>query len=222
LRDKPIANLNLARQIRAARRRIYIAEDDGEAGCIPSDGLRVYQWGGKTESCVTAIKDYGGIAVIIYLTVTFELPNFAISAFGLELPWENNSFWWLPDPRESFSSTECYSFGGREFPEFERDRVLNHHADVRQTYSKRRSLKGALLGFGLDPIPREVGHGVMIPAFVHVYDQLRRVCRCPVQLWADRSLLMRSRVPQKRSGLFEQRDAGFEDAPVEEEEEANK
>jgi hypothetical protein len=222
LRDKTIANLNLARQIRAAGRPIHIAEDDGEARCIPSDGLLVYQWGGKTESSITAIASYGGIAVIIYLIVTIKLPNFAISAFGLELPWENNSFWWLADPQETFSSTQCYSFGRREFPEFERDGVLNHCADVRRTYSKGQSLKGALLGFGLDPIPREFSHGMMIPAFVLVYDQLGRVWRCPVELWADRSLLTRSRVPQKRSGLFDQRDPGFEDVPVEEEEKAKK
>jgi hypothetical protein len=205
LKDKTVANLSLARRIRAAGRPIYIAEDDGEARCIPSDALRVYQYGGVTESSVSALSSSGGIAVILYLGISINLPHFAIAAFGLELPWENNSFWWLADPFESYSNSQCYSFGRRDFPDFERGQVLNHYAGGRQIYT--RSLKGALLGFGLDSVPKEFSHGMMIPAFVVIYDQFWRECRSPVKLWLDRSRT-RSRVLPKRAGLFACRDKG--------------
>jgi hypothetical protein len=198
LENKGRDHLAIARRIRAAGRPIHIAEDDGEARCIPSDGLCVYQAGGVTESRAT---DWcGGTAFAIYLVITINLPNFAISAFGLELPWKNDSFYWLEDPLEIDGSSRRYRFGGRDSPEFERHEVLNHCADVRQTYSAGQSLKGFLLGYGFDSIPEQFRHGMMIPAFVVVYDQFGFKGRFPVELYTDRSLV-RPRVPRKRNLL---------------------
>jgi hypothetical protein len=202
LKNKTVDHLALARRIRAAGRPVYIAEDDGEARCIPSDALLIYQTGGVYES--SAMDWCGGTAFMIHLVITIKLPNFAISAFGLEPPWKNNSFHWLQDPLETDGSSRCYRFGGRDSPEFERRQVLNHYADVRRTYSSGRSLKGFLLGYGFDSIPAQFRHGMMIPAFVVVYDQSWREYRSPVELWADRSRA-RSRVSRKRR-LFDRRD----------------
>jgi hypothetical protein len=202
LKDKTIDHLALARRIRAAGCPIHIEEDDGDARSIPSDGLRVYQTGGLIES--TAIDCSGGTAFIIHLVITINLPNFAISAFGLEPPWRKEFFSWLEDPLEIDGTSRCYRFGVRGLPEFERRHVINHCADVRRTYSSGQSLKGFLLGFGYDPIPAEFRHGTMIPAFVVAYDQNWREYRSPVELWADRSRV-RSRVSRK-GGLLDRRD----------------
>jgi hypothetical protein len=183
LKRQAIDNLDLARRIRAAGRPIYIPEDDGERPCIPSDGLRVRQWAGVTESRAIAC---GGTAFIIYLTITSNLPQFAISDFGLRLPWKQSSFFWLEDPDEIDGPSRLYHFAFKNSPEFERSRVLNHCADVRRTYSSGHSLKGCLLGFGFDSIPEDYGHGMMIPAFVVVYDQFGRQYQCPVELRTDR------------------------------------
>jgi hypothetical protein len=205
LKIKTIDHLALARRIRAAGRPIHIEEDDGEARCIPSDGLLIYQTGGVNESC--AIDYSGGTAFIIYLVITINLPNFGISAFGLELPWKNESFRWLEDPLEIGGSSNCYCFGDKNIPDFERSRVLNHYADVRRVYSPGKSLKGCLLGCGFDPIPEHFRHGMMISASVVVYDQFWRECRSQVELWADRSLA-RSRVSRnsRKGGLLDRRD----------------
>jgi hypothetical protein len=202
LKNKTTDSLALARRIRAAGRPIYIAEDDGEARCIPSDGLLIYQTGGVNES--RAIDYSGGTAFIIYLVISINLPNFAISAFGLDLPWKNDFVSWLEDPLQIDGSSRCYRFGGKDIPEFERHHVINNYADVTRILSLGKSLKGFLLGWSLDPIPEQFRHGMMIPAFVVVYDQLFREFRAPVELWADRSRA-RSRVSRK-GGLLDRRD----------------
>lgn len=198
LKNKAIDRLALARRIRAAGRPIYIAEDDGEAQCIPSDGLLMYQTGGVIESC--AIDYAGGTAFLIQLIITIKLPNFAISAFGLELPWKDESFHWLEDPLEIDGSSRCYRFGDRDLPEFERNQVINHYADVRRVYSSGHSLKGFLLGCGLERMPEQFRRGTMIPAFVIVYDQFGHDYRSSVELYSDRSLA-RPRVSRKRNLL---------------------
>lgn len=192
-------NLALARRIRAAGVAIYIGEDDGETPHDPPSGLRIRLFGGAFES--RAIDFYGGAAYIIYASITVNLPHFAIAGFGLELPWKG-TVRWLEDPVEIDGSSRMYRFGGKYVPEFERDEVLNHFADVRRTLSQGRSLGGALLAIGGEPIAEQFPHGAMIPAFLIVYDQFGRDYRSPIQLWADRSekLLGRSRsgVPRKR------------------------
>jgi hypothetical protein len=192
-------NLALARRIRAAGVAIYIGEDDGETPHDPPSGLRIRLFGGVVES--RAIDFHGGAAYIIYCRITVNLPRFAIAGFGLELPWKG-TVRWLDEPFEIDGSSKMYRFGGRYDPAFEKDEVLNHLADVRRTLSQGKSLQGALLAIGEEPIAEQFQHGAMIPAFLIVYDQFGRDYRSPIQLWADRSekLLGRSRsgVPRKR------------------------
>jgi hypothetical protein len=198
LKNRTVDHLALARRIRAAGCPIHIKEDDGQARRIPSDGLRIYQPHGVNES--TAIDCSGGTAYIIQLVITINLPNFAISTFGLEPPWKNEQFHWLEDPLQIDGPSLCYRFGSKDLPEYERSRVLNHCADVRQVYSPGKSLKGFLLGHGFDPIPEEFRHGVVIPVCVIVYDQGGREGRFPVELRVDRSRA-RLRIPRKSSLL---------------------
>ena len=198
---KKMVDLDLARRIRAAKRPIYIAEDDAPPPDLPSDGLLVRQWAGVNESRVI---DCVGTAFVIYLTITVNLPTFAISSFGLELPWEQTSFYWLEDPLVTDGKCNFYHFGDTRLPQVGRNGALNHCADVRQTYSPGHSLKGCLLGYGFDSIPDEYRHGAMIPAFVIVYDQFGRQYRRSVELRVDRLAAPR-RVLKKRN-LWEHRD----------------
>ena len=179
-----LGNLALARRIRAAGIPIYIGEDDGDVGQDPPKGLLVYQEGGVMES--RAFDFCGAAAYIIRAVITINLPKFAISGFGLELPWKGYVRW-LEDPIEIGGRPSVYRFGGNEFPEFERSEVLNHCADVRRLRSRGASLKGYLLGIGNEPIPERYPHGVIIPAFLIIYDQFSRPHRSSVSLWTDRT-----------------------------------
>lgn len=185
MKSKPQqGDLTLARRIRAAGIPIYIGEDDGEVPRDPPRGLLAYQEGGVTES--RAFGFYGTAAYIIRAVITVNLPKFAISGFGLELPWMSYVRW-LEDPIETGGRSTVYRFGGKEFPEFERTEVLNHYADVRRMWSRGESLKGHLLGIGNEPVPEQYRHGAIIPAFLIIYDQFSRPYRSPISLWTDRT-----------------------------------
>jgi hypothetical protein len=198
MKSKDYDSVAVARRIRAAGRPIYIAEDDGAAPVIPCDGLRVRQWGSVVES--RAIDCTNCSAFIINLVVTANQPKFAISAFSLEVPWKNDHFHWLEDPLQLDGPSRNYRFHLRDVPEFEREHVLNHYADVARVLPCGHSVKGFLLAVGSDPIPERFGHGTMIPAFVIIYDQFGRDHRSPVELQVVRSRTQ-SRVLRKRNLL---------------------
>jgi len=153
---------------------------------------------GETESHV--FDFYGGTGFIINIIITFNIKNFVISAFGLELAW-TNEVCWLADPRESGS--DAYRFSPTL--EFDRHLVLNHQADVRRLHAQKSSILGFLLGTANASIPDEVRHGMFVPAFLDVFDELGSRHRTPISLWADRSdqHLLRVRSKSKRKGLFE-------------------
>jgi hypothetical protein len=185
MKDKTYDSLAVALRIRAAGRPIFIAEVDGEARSIPCDGLRVRQTGGVMDS--QAIDCSGGTAFILNLSITINLPKFAISAFGLEPPWKNDSFYWLEDPLQIDGTSRCYRFGSRDLPEFDRGQVINHRANATRILSSGESLNGFLLGYGFDSIPEQFRHGMMIPAFVIVYNQFGHEHRSLVELQAVRN-----------------------------------
>jgi hypothetical protein len=202
MKDKTYDGLALARKIRAAGRPIYIAQDDGAPPSIPSEGLLVRQWGGLVES--RAIDCSNWTAFIINLAITANQPTFAISAFSLDTPWENDYFRCLEDPAQLVGPSRNYRFGARGVPQFERDHVINHCADVTRVLPVGHSLKGSLLVVGSDPIPSRFGHGSMLPAFVIVYDQFGHDHRSPVELQVVRNQTQ-PRVLRKRN-LLEHRD----------------
>jgi len=180
MKEKNHDGLAIARRIRAAGRPIYIAEDDRDSTYLPCDGLLVRQTGGVMES--RAIDSGAGTTFVIYLIITSKLPGLAIAHFGLELPWQQEYFSWIEDPLEIDGTSRCYRIPGPEGLEFDRDQVLNHHADVTRILSPGHSLKGALFGYGFESIPADLHNGVMFPAFVVVYDQFAREYRAGIQL----------------------------------------
>lgn len=207
-RKTSVGNLELARRLRAAGIRIDIAEDGPSAPSIPLEGVLVYQTGGVTESMAFDLA--GGTGFIVSLVITVNLSAFAISAFELELPWED-SVRLLEEPLEVHGATRGYGFGGRSSLEFDRDEVLNHYADVRRIVPRGTSMKGLLLGVGSRSIPDQFQHGATIPALVYIYDQYMRKNQAPISFWADRSE-KRSRAARpisKRARLFDRPDPGF-------------
>jgi hypothetical protein len=185
MKAKTYDSLAVARRIRAAGRPIFIAEDDGEPRSIPCDGLRVRQTGGQMESCV--IECAGGTAYIANVVITSRLPTFAISDFDIQTPWPTEYFRWLEDPLLIDGHSRRYRFGVPEVQDFERDQVINHYADVRHILRFGHSLSGYLLGIGHETIPERFQHGMMVPAFVIIYDQLGHEHRSPVELQAIRN-----------------------------------
>jgi hypothetical protein len=207
-------SLDLARRIRAAGIRIPIKEDDRKATDIPSDGVLIRLVGGEAENM--ALDFHGGTAFIIWACITINLSRFAISAFGLELPWKC-AVRWLENPLKIDGTSEAYRFDGRYLPDFERTQVLNHRADVCRTLSRGSSVEGCLLGVADECIPDAFPHGMIIPGFLIVFDQFSREYRSPISLCADRSqkLLPDIRHQVARKRLFDCPDPGYCHASLE-------
>lgn len=200
-------HLALARRIRAAGCPIFIAEDDGETRCIPSDELRVYQTGSIIESTAFVLGRMTGFK--IHLVIASSKSTFAVSRVELELPWKEDHLLWLEDPDEIGGSSRCYRFYGNDnILEFERSEVINHRLRVTRQFSSGESVSGYLLGLGWEAIPEAFSHGKMIPAFVILRDQFGRAFRTGVELWADRTEQGRRRrdLVRRKEALFEKRD----------------
>ena len=170
-----------------------------------SSGLHVYQTGMRSET--RAFNFYGNAAYVLNLIITINLPHFAISSFGLELPWKSY-VWWLDEPDDADGRVTMYRFDPSYLLEFEKSQVLNHFADVRRTWSRGKSLAGYVLGIGDRPIPDQFQQDATIPAFLIIYDQLWQDYRSPVSLRTDRHLQ-----PTRRSGLEIRRKGNLLDKP---------
>ncbi len=190
---------DLMRRIQGAG--VPIQAESDRIHTITTPGVFVRLHGGVTES--TIFDWYGGTGFIINVTLTFNMQNFVILAFGLELAW-TNEVCWLPDPHESGSGTYLFS----RTLQFDRDLVLNHYADVRRIHPRKSSITGCLLGTANASIPDEVHHGMSVPAFLDVFDEMGVRTRKPISLWADRSRqhLLRTAPKLRRKALFEVRD----------------
>jgi len=193
-------SLSIARRIRDAGRSIYIAEDDGEPRYLPADSLVVRQTGSVMER--RAIES-GGTSIIIALAITCNLSKLAISRFHVELPWNPDCFYCLEDPLQIYGSSRPYRVPSDAGLDFERHRVINHHADITQILSPGHSLEGFLLGYAFGSVPEEFRTGMMLPAFVIIYNQFGAMHRTGVQL----HLVRRPKRPSRRKrSLLDRRD----------------
>jgi hypothetical protein len=199
--------LTYARRMRAAGVLLHIEEDDEMGPKETPTGLHIRQVGGLIESSAFDIRP-SGTGYRISLRITSNLPGaFAISHFGLELPWKDSNFNWLEDPIEFAADQSLYRFPGKYPLEHPREMVINHCASVTRMWSRGQSISGYLLAFG-GPMPDTVTHGEMVPAIVNVVDQFNRKYSSPIYLWADRAVKFQrgsqKKAPRKR--LFECRD----------------
>jgi hypothetical protein len=194
---------DLARRIRAAGVPISAGNDGLGMATSLNEGLLVYVDGGETET--VAFDWCGGIGCIINVVITINVSRFAISAFGLELPW-TDEVRWLENPRGKDARSSPYRFG--RTLEFDWNRVLNHRADVQRIHSRGTSVVGCLLGTASASIPDDFRHGVLIPSFLDVFDQWGRCYRTPISLWSDRSGHFQPPRPKsKRKSLLDSPDS---------------
>jgi hypothetical protein len=200
-----ITDLDLVRRIRAVGIDIHIPEDDREATEASSTELAIYQEGHQIVNTVFDL--HGPAAFIISAVITTLRPGIAISDFGLQLPWKA-TVQWLPDPREGDGPKGIYRFGTGSALEFQRNVVINHHADIRRRLPRGSSVRGLLLAWALEPIPDEIRHGTTFAGSLIVFDQYLHEHRSPIELWADRSqrCLRHTRSRATRRPLFDSLD----------------
>lgn len=166
----------------------------------------IRQLGGVMENSAYSLP-CGATAVMLYISVTNDLSNFAISGFEPGLPWSDPNFWWLDDPENGSSARASeYRFPGSNdcFP---RDKVLNHRSDICKNLRRGQSIKGYLLGFGLKKIPPEL-YGKMVPAFLTVVDQFAQSYSEEIDLWIQRpdAYAVANRSKSMRKPIFEDPD----------------
>lgn len=167
----------------------------------------ICQVGGLLENSVFSLKG-GGMGVILNVSITSDLPNFAISRFELGLPWTDPNFRWLTDPAEnSTAGVSAYWFPGTQLF-FDHDIVLNHRSTICTNLPRGHSIEGLLLGLGYETIPAELPHGKTVPAFLTVVDQYEQQYSQELELWIDRSLERSATNASKsrRKSLLESRD----------------
>jgi len=200
-RRKDQRRVDIARRLHAVGIPLEIDVDDGESG------LLISQIGGELESSAFSLKS-GGTGYSAYMSITIDLPAFAISRFDLELPWSDPSISLLEDPNETGDPHGEYCFPGETLYKFHRSLVINHYADVTRMRSCGETLVGFLLWAGMNPIPDDWPLRKKIPAFVIVYDQFCITHRYPVTLMDLHS--KKSFPPERRKStrkpLFEYRD----------------
>ena len=93
---------------------------------------------------------YGSTGYVLPFRITINRPLFAISSFGLEVPWGDETVQFLDDPLQ-LDGSEVYRFWARRPIEFPRDQVINHFADVRRIFRPGFSITGP---FGPGAWPR--------------------------------------------------------------------
>ena len=198
------SSLELARRLRAGGVDIDVPEDDPQVSSVSLPDVLIRQTGGIIEN--TAYDYHSVTAYMLFLTITVNVGLFAISSFGLEVPWDDETIRFLEDPRELDGSEVYRLWAGGGPIEFHRDQVINHYADVRHMIPRGKSITGFLLGMGMAEIPEEYKHGTSIPAMLTIFDQNGQEYPSPVSLWADRSAPRRRAAP-KCKPIFEMHDA---------------
>jgi hypothetical protein len=175
-----------------------------EEGTPPPVLIR--QLGGVLENSAFSLP-CGATVVMLYISITNDLPNFAISRFELGLPWSDPNFWWLEDPEYSSPARVSeYRFPGTKDC-FARNTVLNHRSDISKNLRRGQSIEGFLLGFGFKKIPPEL-YGKMVPAFLTVVDQFEQAYSEEIDLSIQRpdAHAVANRSKKKRKPIFENPD----------------
>ncbi len=196
MRRKWQAETELERRLRAAGVPLEVGEDDRGSDFLPSNGLFITQAG----ECSVLELDPCGAGYILDLCIVPNFPwPFEISALALDLPWQDSFLHWIPDPLETLAKDRMYWLPTREPRGYSRDEVINHHIGSGKRFSRGRSLKGLLLGFGAF-MPESVLHGGEVPASVRISDQFGKHYSFGLCLRATRmSAARRAELQQKRA-----------------------
>jgi hypothetical protein len=168
-----------------------------------SRSLRIRQFGGVMESRVFDIESHG-TGYMLNLEILNGLRRaIYIRGFELELPWQDDLFHWLPDPREGDEEYDVYCFVGERL-EFPREIILNHNINRINRFTDCGLLSGLALAQGPEAIPDGHKHGEELHAKFSVIDELNGKHSADVVLYVDRSARLGPKRPKKpRRGLFD-------------------
>ena len=171
-----------------------------QADRCSSRTLLIRQFGGVIESRVFDLES-PGTGYTLNLEIVNDLGReIYIRGFELEVPWRNDLFQWLPDPRERGEEHELYRFAGDRL-EFAREIVINHNMNRISKLKNGDLLSGLVLGQGPVRIPDCHKHGEELPAKFSVIDQFDDKHSADVVLYVDRSARLgskRSKKPRRR------------------------
>ena len=187
--------LKRARQLRVAGVELEIPEDDWkDSGLRRDSGLIIRQRDGPVGNSALAMRC--GAAYSVSLSVVVNMPNFALTAFDLELPWKATPIFIEPP-----SGQAPYKLpNGDQYPQ---DVVINHFANPQRLLRRGQVIEGLLLAWSFESIPADYAHGSEIPASLIIYDQFAESYKQSIILWAQRDwLAMPRRRASTRKPLF--------------------
>lgn len=165
--------------------------------------VEIYLVGGVHESMVFELPD-GRAGYILDLEIINQTSKaiYCLPETELRMPWEDASFSWLPDPKETGRTTsyfvrkngrrerinvasESYCFSGGAQLEYPRELVLNHILLKGCTLQPGCPLTGLLLATGR-PMPRDVRHGQWLETTLALIASDHREYNAKIRLWTER------------------------------------
>lgn len=169
------------------------------AGLPPEPEVKITTVGGLTETTAFDIYPVGtGYIMDVEIVNGFGHPVYL--AIEPEFPWGTDRlFRWLADGDRN-KHEYWFPGSGIQYP---RDLTLNEWLADGGWIGPHGRKAGVLLAWG-GPLPKNYGHGELVPIPLVVYDQEERCWRWPIPLSVDRmSCAERRRPAHPRTGLFE-------------------
>ncbi|MDP9162137.1 MAG: hypothetical protein M3O09_18170 [Acidobacteriota bacterium] len=175
-----------------------VAEDAGE-----NKKVDIEQVGGAHESMIFELPDTRSGYILDLEIVNQTSKTLYCSDIELRVPWEDASFAWLPDPKDTEQRlsyirknrygrrervdevSELYCFRGGSQLEYPRDEVLNHILLKRCTIPPHRPLKGLILATGA-PMPNVLRHGQWLDATFSIIASDHDEFSVKAQFWVER------------------------------------
>jgi hypothetical protein len=173
---------------------------------IPEENseIEIYQDGGVHESMVFELPD-GRAGYILDLKIINQTSKaiYCLPETELRMSWDDASFDWLPDPKESErtftyirrkrngsrerveAAYESYCFPGGAQLEYPHDLVLNHILLKGCALQPGCPLTGLLLATG-GPLPYDLRHGQWLKPTLALTASNHRKYTAQLQLWTER------------------------------------
>jgi hypothetical protein len=180
----------LARRLRDAG--IPLEDCFVKAPALPK--LLLAQEGGPLDSRVIELEN-SGTGYVIEVSLGCDLSGMAVSAWMLELPWEDLQLRWLEDPREMRPTEDYYHLPGEGPHGHDRNAVMNH----RRQFRRGDFIEAKLLAHSFEPIPDCYCHGSFVEAKLTLFDHVEQETSATVSLWVDKSVKFSQRPKRLRT-----------------------
>ena len=140
------------------------------------------------------------IQLYIMLVSNSEVP-LTLRGLRVWLPWADTPVVLLQDPADPIAP-ETYRFPGQTSGGFDKSQVIVQSG---KKLTRGRFVKGFLLGYHGDPIPRSFRHGTEVPIELTIEDQFGEVYSRELFLTVDRSAERghKPKPPRPRRSLFD-------------------